>query len=123
MTSDHCLILASGSPRRKELLAKAGVSFEAVESGVDESPRRGEAAREYAIRTARDKALAVSARLAARIVLAADTVVECSGKILGKPRDERDARTMLRMLSGRTHRVTTAIALARGGAIVECDAV
>jgi septum formation protein len=123
MTSDHTLILASGSPRRKELLVKAGVSFDAMESGVDESPGIGESARDYANRTARDKALAVSARFAQRLVLAADTVVECEGKILGKPSDEREARTMLGMLSGRTHRVTTAYALARAGAIVECGAV
>lgn len=123
MTSDHTLILASGSPRRKELLAKAGVSFEAMESGVDESPGIGESARDYANRTAGDKALAVSARFAQPLVLAADTVVECEGKILGKPSDEREARTMLGMLSGRTHRVTTAFALARAGAIVECGAV
>ncbi|MGH7865091.1 MAG: Maf family protein [Candidatus Binataceae bacterium] len=123
MTGDHTIILASGSPRRKELLAKAGIAFEAIESGVNEASAIGESACEYAIRTARDKALAVSARFPQRLVLAADTVVECEGTIMGKPSDRRAARTMLQMLAARTHRVTTSFALACGGAVVESDAV
>ncbi len=123
MASNQTLILASSSPRRSELLTDAGVEFETMESAITESPEPGESARDYAIRTARDKALAVSRRVTGRPVLAADTVVECEGKILGKPVDADEAKTMLRTLSARTHRVTTAFALARAGEIVESEAV
>jgi septum formation protein len=113
------LILASASPRRKTLLGAAGVDFEIIESGIPEIRRQDESARDFALRMAQEKALSVSLRFPGAIVLAADTTVECNGEILGKPEDDDDARRMLRTLSGNTHTVVTAFALARAGAIVE----
>lgn len=113
------LILASASPRRKSLLAAAGVDFEIIESGIPEIRRQDESARDFALRMAREKALSVSLRFPGAIVLAADTTVECNGEILGKPDDTADARRMLCVLSGKTHTVVTAFALARAGAIIE----
>jgi nucleoside triphosphate pyrophosphatase len=123
MNSRQRLILASGSPRRRELLAAAGLSFESADSGVTEMRAGHESAREFALRMAREKALAVSVREPDALVLGADTIVECAGEILPKPDDEADARRMLRALSGRTHTVVTAFALARGGAIAANEAV
>jgi septum formation protein len=117
------LILASGSPRRRDLLAAAGVAFDVVESGVEEIRRDDEPPHTFALRMAREKALRVSARYAETPVLAADTIVVCGGEILGKPADSEDARRMLRKLSGVTHTVITAFALARGAAILENNAV
>lgn len=117
------LILASGSPRRRQLLTAAGLSFEAIESAIPERRRDGENAREYAPRMAHDKALAVASRFPAAIVLGADTVVECIGQVLEKPVDANDARRMLTMLSGRTHTVVTAFAIARGAQILAAEAV
>ena len=113
------LVLASASPRRKELLAAAGVVFAIVESGIDETRRAYEDAATYAERTASAKALSVSQRMPEVLVLGADTVVEVRGTILLKPDDAADARRMLRTLSGNTHTVVTAFALARGGRLVE----
>ncbi len=121
--STRKLILASTSPRRSALLAAAGIAFELAESGVEEERNANEAARDFALRMAREKAIAVSRRAAGALVLGADTVVECGGEILGKPRDAADARRMLRALSGRCHTVVTAFALARDGRIVESRAV
>jgi septum formation protein len=105
------------------LLAAAGVAFDVVESGVEEIRRDDESPRAFALRMAREKALQVSARSADMPVLAADTIVVCGGEILGKPVDSEDARRMLRKLSGMTHTVITAFALARGPAILENIAV
>lgn len=113
------LILASKSPRRRALLAAAGVNFTAVESGVPEFRRGHENARDYALRLAIEKALEVAVRFPDATVLGADTVVECAGEILEKPVDPDDARRMLRMLSGNTHIVVTAFALARDRAVIE----
>ena len=107
------LILASGSPRRRELLSSAGVSFEVRPADVDESVRPGEAPRAYAVRVATDKANAVAGPL----VLAADTVVALGDDVLGKPRDVEDARRTLERLSGRTHRVFTAVVLSNAGRV------
>jgi septum formation protein len=117
------LILASTSPRRRALLAAAGVEFEVRESGVEEERFADEQAAEFALRMAEEKALAVSARADGAMVLGADTVVECDGEILGKPRDHADAHRMLRTLSGRFHTVITAFALARDGRLTESHAV
>ena len=113
------LILASASPRRKTLLGATSIAFEIVESRIDEVRRDGENAPDFALRMAREKALNVSLRFPDTLVLAADTIVECDGQILGKPADRAAARAMLRMLSGNTHTVVTAFAIARAGAIAE----
>ncbi len=113
------LVLASGSPRRRQLLSQAGLRFEIVESGVDERQHQGETGRDFAQRMAGEKAMAVSAQRPGAIVLGADTVVEIDGQVLGKPENPAQARTMLNLLSGRTHRVHTGFALARAGGLIE----
>lgn len=105
------LLLASASPRRRELLERIGIPLDVVPVDVDESPVPGEAPERLARRLARAKALAARARAEGRPVLAADTIVVLGGEILGKPRDGADARRMLRLLSGRWHEVLTAVAL------------
>jgi septum formation protein len=105
------LVLASGSPRRRELLAQLGVAFRVVAPDVDETPRPGEAPRDLVRRLATAKAAAVDGDP----VLAADTTVEIDGEILGKPTDDDDARRMLRRLSGRAHKVHTGVAVRAGG--------
>lgn len=117
------LILASASPRRRDLLAQAGYSFEVLPADVCEDLRPGEQPIPYVLRLAREKAEAVATlpgfeALAARqagepaIILAADTtVVAPSGEILGKPADDADAKRMLRLLSGATHQVVTGVAV------------
>ena len=117
------LILASGSPRRKTLLAAAGISFRVVESGVDEVREAHESARVFARRVAGEKAVSVSVLFPSAIVLGADTIVECADEILGKPQDPEDARRMLQLLSGNTHIVVTAFAFARAGVVVESSVV
>ncbi|WP_105660617.1 Maf family protein [Cronobacter dublinensis] len=107
------LYLASGSPRRQELLGMLGVSFERLVPGVEEQRAEKEAPQDYVTRLARDKARAGVA-LAARDlpVLGADTIVVLDGDVLEKPRDAAHAAEMLRRLSGQTHQVITAVALA-----------
>jgi septum formation protein len=107
------LILASASPRRAELLASAGFSFEVAAADVDEAVHAGEAPRAYALRVARYKAAAIWAtcRKSGNPVLAADTVVVADGQILGKPVDAGDAARMLKTLSGKVHEVHTAVVL------------
>ena len=101
------LILASASPRRRELLAQAGYRFEVQPSTVAESRRPEEDAIRFATRLAREKAEEVFARCSApeAIVLGADTVVVCDGEVMGKPLDAAEATRMLLLLSGRTHHV------------------
>ncbi|HVO23978.1 MAG TPA: Maf family protein [Candidatus Margulisiibacteriota bacterium] len=113
------LVLASASPRRRELLAQLAVPFEVVTSDVPETPCPGELPDAFARRVARDKAAAVARRCPDALVLAADTVVVVDGVILGKPRDRADARRMLAALSGRTHEVLTAVVLIDPGHDVE----
>jgi septum formation protein len=115
------LILASASPRRRELLAQAGYRFEVQPSSVPESRRPGEDAIRFATRLARQKAEEVFARRQAAagraetaMVLGADTVVVCDGEVLGKPSDAADAERMLLLLSGRTHHVVTGVAVVWG---------
>ena len=106
------LILASASPRRRELLAQLGVQFEVVVADIDETPVAGEAAEVYVVRMALEKARAVRARLgdAEALVLGSDTAVVIDDEILGKPRDRADGLAMLARLSGRVHHVYTAVA-------------
>lgn len=108
------LILASASPRRQELLRGIGLDFTVVPADVDESLHPGEKPIDYVERVARDKAMALVARLGMGatgdvVVLAADTTVDVDGEVLAKPEDDADARRMLRLLSGRTHQVHTAV--------------
>jgi septum formation protein len=105
------LVLASASPRRQELLRSAGISFTAQPADIDETPRLGEAPRDYAERLAREKALAVWRLRPQDIVLGADTIVVIDDRILGKPVDAVDAARMLRLLSGRVHRVITGVSV------------
>ena len=106
------LILASASPRRRELLSQLGLAFTVSAADIDETPREGEAAEAYVLRLAREKALAVAARHPGAWVLAADTTVALGPELLGKPADAEEARAMLSRLSGRIHDVYTGVALA-----------
>jgi septum formation protein len=104
------MILASASPRRLELLARLGVVPDAIDPPhIDETPARGELPLPYARRLAAEKAAATALRHPGQIVLGADTVVAVGRRILGKPEDEAEARIMLALLSGRRHRVHTAV--------------
>lgn len=119
--------LASRSPRRRELLHQMGVRFELLmfraspreDAAVNEDVRPGEAVEDYVVRLARAKAAHGAAlqefrRTPAHLVLAADTTLDLDGEIIGKPRDEQNAADILTRLSGRSHRVLTAVALAAG---------
>jgi septum formation protein len=103
------LVLASQSPRRRELLAGLGFALEIRPADTDESVHGGEGPRAYVARVAREKARAVPGA----VVLAADTAVVLGDEILGKPRDEADAARMLRALSGTSHQVLTAVCVRR----------
>jgi septum formation protein len=108
------LILGSGSPRRRELLAQIGVVADDIRApDIDETPMKNELPRPYCGRMAREKAAAVSAD-ADDIVLCADTTVALGRRILGKPVDAEEAERFLRLLSGRRHKVITAVAVKRG---------
>ena len=112
------LVLASGSPRRRELLAAAGIDFEVVPADIPEELGSGEQPVAFATRLAREKALAVAERLPDvpdRPVLAADTIVVCDDEVLGKPRDEAHAVALLSKIVGRSHVVVTGVAITRTG--------
>ncbi len=109
------LILASGSPRRAELLRNAGIEFHAAPANLGEDQLPGEAPLDYCRRVACDKARAVAAQFPAEPVLGADTIVVVDGEILGKPRDAAEARAMLRQLSGGWHEVMTGVCLIANG--------
>lgn len=115
------LVLASSSPRRKELLEAAGWPYEAIVAGVDESLEPNEEPAAYVQRLARSKAEAVAARLPSGLVLGADTTVVVGNEILGQPEDDNDARRMLRLLNGRWHEVLTGVAVVRVGAETVVD--
>ena len=103
------LVLASQSPRRRELLSILGMPFSIVVPEVDETPRPAESPENYACRVAREKAMDISSRMSGALILAADTVVTVDGEILVKPVDRADAIRMLGKLSGREHTVYTAV--------------
>jgi nucleoside triphosphate pyrophosphatase len=105
------LILASKSPRRAELLRTVGWEFEAMAANIDETVRANESAVDYVQRLAQEKAEAVAQRLDSGVVLGADTIVKVDATVLGQPRDEQDARRMLRLLSGKWHEVLTGVAV------------
>ncbi len=113
------IVLASASPRRRELLAQAGFIFEVVPSSIPEIRKPSESAIAFATRLAREKAQDVAARLTGNdlqtaLILGADTVVVAEDEVLGKPVDEVDARRMLLLLAGRTHMVVTGVCMLRG---------
>ncbi len=112
------IILASQSPRRRELLHLIRLEHEVRPANVDETQQPGEAPRVYAERVARDKALAIAREQVDAVVIGADTIVVVDGDVLGKPSDASAAAAMLTRLSDRTHLVDTAVAVARNGTIV-----
>jgi septum formation protein len=107
------LILASGSQRRMEILRAVGCPFEAVAADIDESVRPGEDAVSYVKRLALTKAQTVARKSPGSFVLGADTTVVVDGELLGQPRDDDDARRMLKLLNGKWHEVLTGVALVR----------
>jgi septum formation protein len=109
--STPVLILASNSPRRRELLDQVGISYELDPAHVDESVLPGEGPEEYVLRVAMDKAVKTALRHGSGLVLGADTVVVLDGDILGKPASREEAVDMLTRLSGRAHKVMTGVAL------------
>ncbi|HDR2890105.1 TPA: septum formation inhibitor Maf [Enterobacter asburiae] len=113
--------LASGSPRRQELLTQLGVSFERIVTGIEEKRAEGESALQYVSRLAREKARAGVALVPRDLpVLGADTIVILNGEVLEKPRDAEHATRMLRKMSGQTHQVMTAVALADSQDVLDC---
>ncbi len=106
------LVLASASPRRRDLLSQVGLRFTVAAADLDETPLAGEAAAPYVLRLAQAKAQAVARRFPTAWVLAADTTVALGPELLGKPGSPAEAREMLTRLSGRTHAVFTGVALA-----------
>lgn len=121
------LILASASPRRRELMSLLGIPFRVVPADIDETPSDGRSPRDIAVSLAREKAIAVAQSEQNGVVLGADTIVVCGDKVLGKPRDTEDALQMLRYLNGREHQVFTGVALLDvvDGTVVreQCEAV
>lgn len=115
MTRPVEVILASQSPRRRELLTLVGILHRVQPADIDETPFPGERPVPHCERLARAKAHVLAERHPEAVVIAADTIVVVDGEILGKPRDTDDAAAMLARLAGRTHTVFTAIAVARGG--------
>ncbi|AUU82922.1 MULTISPECIES: Maf family protein [Leclercia] len=115
------LYLASGSPRRQELLTQLGLSFERIVTGIEEKRAEGESAQQYVSRLAREKAQAGVAQVPRDLpVLGADTIVILNGEVLEKPHDGEHAFRMLRKLSGQTHQVMTAVALADRQHVLDC---
>lgn len=108
------VILASGSPRRRELLSLFGIPFTVVAADIDERMNPENPPYEEVARVSKRKAMAVS-RGEDDVIIAADTIVVCQGRVLGKPRDEEEAKQMLRLLSGRDHQVMTGCTVLRGG--------
>ncbi len=108
------LILASASPRRRELLGHLGLPFDVIPATGPETPPAGADAGQTALALSRAKAREVADKYPDAVVIGADTVVELDGDILGKPRDQADAKRMLRLLSGREHRVYTGVTVIAG---------
>ncbi len=112
------IILASGSPRRRELLASLGLSFEVYKPDVDESHSESENPEGLCARLSRLKAEAGAERFRDALVIAADTIVVIDGQVLGKPADRDDAVRMLTALQGRTHEVLTGLSVGRNGKVI-----
>lgn len=111
------VVLASGSPRRRELLNLIGIEHSVVPSNLDETMQPGEEPEGHALRLAVEKASAVAPAHPDAVVIGADTVVVLDGKVLGKPSDRATAREMMLALNGRTHTVITAVAVAHAGSV------
>jgi septum formation protein len=109
------VVLASSSPRRKEILDAVGWPYEAIVAGIDESVQSNEEPAAYVQRLALSKAEAVAERLQSGLVLGADTTVVVDNQILGQPADDEDARRMLKLLNGKWHEVLTGVAVVRVG--------
>ncbi len=116
--ADLDVVLASSSPRRHQLLELIGVTHTVQPADIDETYLAGEDPEAHAERLARTKAEVVAAAMPHGVVIGADTIVVIDGKVLGKPTDEQDAQRMLERLSGRTHVVMTAVAVAHEGRMV-----
>ena len=113
MNKIHSILLASGSPRRRELLKQLAVTFKVAAADIDESIIEGETPKDYVVRLAREKALAGFEQNGGQIpALGSDTIVLLDGQILGKPESRAEAESMLQSLSGQTHHVYSAVALA-----------
>ena len=120
------LLLASASPRRKELLTQIGISYESASMDINETVKQGELPKNYVLRLAKEKAQAGIALYPDKVVLAADTTVVVDGVILGKPDNTEEAFNMLKHLSGTVHDVLTGVAIARqvnGKLIVNAECV
>lgn len=111
---NNMIILASASPRRRELMGLITDNFEIITADVDETLEAGTSPSDAVMELSFKKAKAVSEKYEGRTVIGADTVVACDGKILGKPTDRRNAFEMLKMLSGREHRVLTGVTITDG---------
>ena len=107
------IILASGSPRRKEILRSLGLNFKIITPDINEAHHENEQPEIYCVRMAKTKALNISSAHKNSLVIAADTIVVIDDMILGKPKDSHDAFNMLKNLQGREHQVLTGIALAK----------
>ena len=113
MNKIHSILLASGSPRRRELLKQLAVTFKVAAADIDESITDGEAPEDYVVRLAREKALVGFEKNGGQLpALGSDTIVLLDGQILGKPESRAEAESMLQSLSGQTHQVYSAVALA-----------
>src|SRR5215213_8291755 len=115
------LVLASGSPRRTEILERAGWPHEVIVAGIDETLHAHEPAAAYVQRLARSKAEAVAEKLEEGLVLGADTTVVIADQILGQPIDDADAKRMLELLNGKWHEVLTGVAIVRVGGETRVD--
>jgi septum formation protein len=113
------IVLASGSPRRKQLLEMLHIPFRVITPDVDEHVHPGESPQQYVTRLSRAKAEAVAQRAAGDVILAADTTVVLDGRIFEKPTSPADAVRMLLELQGRTHEVLTSVAVARDGEVAQ----
>lgn len=115
------LLLASASPRRKELLQQIGVNIDVCAVNIDESMREAELAEDFVLRLAQEKAEAGVSLSGNKLpALGSDTIVVCDGVVMGKPKDQQHALAMLKQLSGRTHQVLTAVAITDGSSMESC---
>lgn len=113
----HPLVLASKSPRRRQILEMLGFTFTVDAEDIDETPPTGVPASRIPALLAQQKTAVISSRMPDALVLGSDTLVEIDGEVLGKPADEQEGLDMLKRLNGRTHHVYTGVAVARGGAL------